>query len=287
MKYAFFAGCKIPFHLQQSETSARAVLRTLNVELEDLEFNCCGYPVRHQHETAAIFAAARNMALAHKKGCNILTVCQCCYGQLKFAAHWLIKDQELRKEINGMLATENLIWEKDIQVKHLLSVLYHDIGPDALRAYVKKPLSGLKVAAHYGCHALRPGNVVRFDNPMAPTIFENLLALTGAQPIDWHRRLECCGHPLFEKNTPLALHLMKKKLQDAENSGADLISTACTYCQIQFDSVRSNAMEDMTLNPNIPAVLFSQLLGFSFGLEEKDLGLTKNAIDCQKEFRRK
>ncbi len=284
MKYAFFAGCKIPYYLPQAETATRAVLRVLNVELENLEFNCCGYPVRHQNETAAILSAARNMALARQKNCAVLTVCKCCFGQLKFAAHWLAKDQELRDTINSLLAAENLVWEKEIEIKHLLSVLFHDMGPDRLRACVQRPLYGLRVAASYGCHALRPGHVVRFDNPMTPTIFENLVAVTGAEAVDWQRRLECCGHPLFEKNNPLSLHLLDNKIQAARQAGAHLITTACTYCQLQFDNVRHRHPSDQNINLNPPAVLFSQLLGFSFGLEEKDLGLTKNAIDCQKEL---
>ncbi len=278
MKYAFFAGCKIPYYLPSYGTSTRAVCKALDIDLIDLEFNCCGYPVRHQNETAAIFSAARNMALARKNDCHIMTVCQCCYGQLKYAAYWLTRDPELRKEINALLATEKLCWTEDVQVAHFLSVLYRDIGGSNIRTLVKKPLEGLKVAAHYGCHALRPSHVVRFDNPMAPTIFEELVALTGAQPVDWPKRLECCGNPLWEKNNRLSLHLMKKKLADAADSGAQIIGTACTYCQIQFDAIRRTVSEDASINRTITAVLYSQMLGLSFGLERNDLGLTNDAI---------
>ncbi|MFZ5572584.1 MAG: CoB--CoM heterodisulfide reductase iron-sulfur subunit B family protein [Thermodesulfobacteriota bacterium] len=278
MKYAFFPGCKTAYHLKSYEVSTRAVCKALHIELIDLEFNCCGYPVRHQNETAAIFSAARNMALAGRHGCRIMPICQCCFGQLKHAAYWLARDQKLRGEINALLAGENLCWEPDMHIAHLLSVLRHDIGEAGIRARVKKPLDGLKVAAHYGCHALRPGHVVRFDNPMAPTIFEELLSLTGARPVDWARRLECCGHPLLGKNNRLSLHLMEKKFDSALDSGARIIGTACTHCQIQFDTVRRATAGDGTGHRDITAVLYTQMLGLSFGLEGGELGLTNKVV---------
>lgn len=48
MKFALFLGCQIPAHLNQYETSARAILEKLGVALVDnRQFNCCGYPVRN------------------------------------------------------------------------------------------------------------------------------------------------------------------------------------------------------------------------------------------------
>ncbi|MGD9187656.1 MAG: heterodisulfide reductase-related iron-sulfur binding cluster, partial [Desulfobacteraceae bacterium] len=65
------------------------------------------------------------------------------------------------------------------------------------------PLTNLRVAAHYGCHALRPANITGFDNPLTPTIFERLIEATGASIADWPLRLDCCGHPLWKKTIDL------------------------------------------------------------------------------------
>jgi len=274
MTYAFFGGCKIPQYLKQYEIATRAVLKKFDIPLVDMEFNCCGYPVRHQDETAAIFAAARNMALANRKGLPIMTPCQCCFGQLKLAAYRLKKDAMLRKTINTHLSAEGLTWDADLEICHLLSVLYHDIGPALIKTKRKKSLKGIKLAAHYGCHALRPGHITRFDNPLAPTIFEELITATGAESVQWHRRLECCGNPLWEKNNLLSLYLMKKKIESAVESGAQAICTACTYCQIQFDTVRPNEWNANTNIPQIPALLYIQILGSSLGLSDAELGWT-------------
>lgn len=55
MKYAYFPGCKIPHHLPEYGSSMEAVCAVLDIELVKPEFNCCGYPVRHENELASIF----------------------------------------------------------------------------------------------------------------------------------------------------------------------------------------------------------------------------------------
>jgi len=145
------------------------------------------------------------------------------------------------------------------------------IGVDALAAAVRAPRTGLRVAAQYGCHALRPGNVARFDNPMAPTIFETLIQLTGATPVDWPRRLDCCGDPLHEANAPLSEHITQAKIADALASGAEVLCTACPHCHLRFDAVQ--AVQADTADPSIRTVLYTQLLGQAMGLPAKSLGL--------------
>lgn len=280
MKFALFSGCKIPFHLKEYELSSRAVLKTLEVELMDLEFNCCGYPIRSYDFESFIFSAARNLALAEKQNLNIITPCMCCFGSLKHAEHFLKKDDSLKTKINKLLQKENLSWHGNCEVKHLLSVLFHDVGIASIKKQVKHPNEGLKVAASYGCHALRPGEILNFDNPLFPTIFEDLVNVTGAESVDWQRRLECCGSPLWEKNNELSLDLMQKKLSSARDAAADCLCSACTYCQIQFDTVQHAKL--IKNQAGMPSILYPQLLGLSLDIPAKDLGLENNKIKTGK-----
>ena len=261
MKFAFFKGCKIPHFLPRYEVSTRSVLNSLDVKLIDLDFNCCGNQVRDQDYKSFIYSAIRNIAIAEKQGLTILTPCKCCFGNLMHAQHDLQNDKQLRVEIKSLLAKENLDWSGDRNPKHLLSVLRHDVGLTRLKAKVVTKLKDYRVAAHYGCHALRPENIVQFDNPFAPTIFEELIAVTGAETVQWSRRLECCGSPILEKNRELSIKLMKNKFEDAFYSNARYICTACTYCQIQFESVRY----EEALSSDYPeALLYTDLLELSF-----------------------
>ncbi len=273
MRYGYFPGCKIPYYLPQYGLSVRAVLGLLGVELVDFEWNCCGYPIRHLSVEASFLSAARNMALIQQQQLDMLTPCMCCYGNFKHARYRLRKDRSLRRRIRVLLSQEGLSLAEDVEIKHFLTVLAEDIGIEKIRTGIKRPLHGLKVAAHYGCHALRPSEVVQLDNPLTPRIFENLIEATGAESVDWARRLECCGNPLWEKNNALSLKLMHSKIEDARHSGAQVLCTACTYCQIQFDSVRRSlpAAEPAADRPR--AVLYSELLGISLGLEKSRLGL--------------
>jgi len=278
--YAFFIGCQIPARVQQYEMSARAVLEKLGVEVTDFrQFNCCGYPLRNADETAFLLSAVKNIALAEKAGLDILTLCKCCFGSLKAAEHLLEDDDEKRKKINRLLSSHGLAYGGTIQIKHLLSVLFHDIGVDAVAKRIERPFVDLRIAAQNGCHALRPSRVTRFDDPLAPVIFDRLIALTGAASIDWQMRLECCGAPLMGINDALSVSLMQRKLADAKSEGAHYLCTACPYSQLQFDTVQAETISGEKEARPLPSILFPQLLGMAMGLPEQRLGFELNRLD--------
>jgi len=280
MKFALFLGCTIPARLTQYESSSRAVLGNLGVELIDIkEFNCCGYPLRNIDFKASMLASARNLALAEKENLPMLILCKCGFGTLKHADHILKEDPSLRNEINTILKKEGLAYNKGVEIKHLLSVLYHDIGTDAIKEKITRPFKDLKIATHYGCHALRPSEITQFDDPVNPTLFDNLVALTGAESISWEKRLDCCGAPLTGVNDDLSMDLTEKKLANAKESGADFLCDACSYCHIQFDTVQGIMNTTTGKNNLLPAILYPQLLGLSMGIDGDTLGLGMNTID--------
>jgi heterodisulfide reductase subunit B len=280
MRYALFLGCTTPARLPQYEASSRAVLGALGVELVDIkEFNCCGYPLRNTDVKAAVLSSARNLALAERENLPLLVLCKCGFGMLKYAEHIMGEDPTLRQEINTTLKKEGLKCEGGIEIKHLLSVLYHDVGVESIKEKITKPYKELKVATHYGCHALRPSEVVNFDDPVNPTLFDSLVAATGAESIHWQKRLDCCGAPLLGVNDTLSMDLMESKLSDARQSGADVLCDACPYCHIQFDTVQGMITHTTGNNNLLPAILYPQLLGLSMGIDRKTLGLAENTID--------
>jgi len=268
MKYALFLGCKIPSKLPAYETSTRAVLRHLGVTLVDLEFDCCGFPARNFSRDAFVVAAARNLALAERAGLDLLAPCACCYGTLRQAMRFLGEDAALRARVTQALAAEGLVWTRKARVEHLLTLLARELGADVLAAAVRSPHTGLRVAAQYGCHVLRPGEVAQFDNPAAPTLFETLIGATGATPVDWPRRLDCCGDPLHEANAPLSGIMAQIKIADAVESGAEMLCTACPHCHLRFDAAQTGSPDQ-----SIRTMLYTQLLGLALGLPAQSLGL--------------
>jgi heterodisulfide reductase subunit B len=275
-QFALFLGCTIPARLQHYESAARAVLDRLDVGTIDIkEFNCCGYPLRNINFEAFVLLSARNLALAEKKGLDIITLCQCCFGTLKKAHVLLTGNESLRREVNAVLAKEGLHYEGGVEVWHLLQVLYHQVGVKTIKRHVMRPFAGLRIAAHYGCHVLRPSSVVQFDDPVSPTLFDELVKVTGAESVFWQRRLECCGAPLRGVNDELSTALTRKKLDDGMDAGADYLCVACPYCQIQFDTVQGGE------NHRLPSLLYPQLLGLCMGINKKALGLEANQVSLQ------
>ncbi len=280
MKFAIFLGCNIPIRLKQYETASRAVLDALGVRLVDIrEFNCCGYPLRNIDLKAFVLSSARNLALAEKENLNMLVLCKCGYGTFRMADHLMKENAKLREEVNAILGKEGLRYDGDTQIKHLLSVLFNDVGTEAIRERIARPYENLRIATHYGCHALRPSGVVEFDDPVAPTIFDQLVEATGAESVEWSMKLECCGAPLLGTNDELSWKFTEKKLADAKRAGAHYLATGCPFCQIQFDTMQQTTESERGTNHHVPAILYPQLLGLCMGIDKAILGLHNTEID--------
>ena len=161
MDFALQRCCITPTYLKQYDASTDAVLKSLDIGLVEIkEFNCCGYPLKNIDFKAHILASARNLSLARERDLNIMTLCNCCYGTLKHVNHLLNEDASIREEINATLKKEGLEYQGGIEVKHLLEIFFKDIGIEQIREKIVKSFKGLNIAIHYGCHILRPRQLV-------------------------------------------------------------------------------------------------------------------------------
>jgi heterodisulfide reductase subunit B len=280
MQFALFQGCNIPARVSQYADATRAVCDKLDIELVEFDkFNCCGYPARNIDHRTFVLSAAKNLAVAEGSGLDMLVMCKCCYGSLKKAASVLSEDQDLKKDINGVLAKEKLHYEGRVGINHLLTVLHRDVGTEKLKSFICRTYSGLQIAASYGCHALRPSRITNFDDPVSPKIFDELVEITGAFSVEWARKLDCCGAPLTGVNDRLAMDLAIKKISSAREAGAHYICTACPYTHIQFDWVQSQIAAGSDNWKPLAPILYPQLLGLCMGIDETTLGLFKNRLE--------
>ncbi len=282
MKYTLFVGCNIPARVQQYELAARSVANRLGIELvENQEYKCCGYPMQNSDNKTFLMMAARNLALAEKEGLDMMVLCKCCFGSLKKAAHQIKQDAALQKEVNTFLAKEGLSYSGKTAIKHFLSILFHDVGIKKIKETISSPFTDLNIATHYGCHALRPSDVTQFDNPVNPSLFDDLVKVTGAKSVEWSLQLECCGAPLMGVNDKLSMDLAGKKLADCKAANADYICVGCPYCQMQFDRIQNLMLSErgQKQNNEIPSIVYPQLLGLAMGISEEALGLKMNMLD--------
>ena len=280
MTYALFVGCNIPARVSQYEDATIAVFRNLEIGLHRIpEFNCCGYPIRNQNQEAFVASAARNLALAEQSGFDMLVMCKCCFGNLKMAQYLLDKDKILNKKIQKILSKEDLTYQGTLQIKHLLSVFYHDVGIETIKKHITNAFQNISIAPSYGCHALRPSSVTQFDNPVAPRIFDYLVEVTGAHSVDWARKTDCCGAPLLGVNDQLSIEMMTRKVTNARESGADYLCTACPFTHIQLDLIQKQVWESRNDSNTIAPILYPQLLGLAMGIDRQTLGIEKNQLD--------
>lgn len=279
-KYAFFLGCNIPARVSQYETAGRMVLKRVGVKLVDIrQFNCCGYPLRNSDSKAYLLSAVRNLALAEEQNLDLLVLCQCCLGSLKKAAQLMTEDGAIQDEVRNILDSENLRYRGNVKIKHLLTVLHHDIGIEAIQKQLNATFKDLNIAVQYGCHGLRPSSVTQFDDPSNPTIFDDLVTVTGAESVDWPLKLDCCGAPALGIDDDLSNSLAVKKILGGKKAGAQYICTVCPYCHLQFDTVQAMIIKQKKLKESLPAILYPQLLGLSMGIDAELLGLNQNQLE--------
>ena len=275
MAYALFLGCKIPYYVPQYETATRTVLAELGIGYSEMEFSCCGYPMRHLYFDSYLLACARNLALAESRGLDLLTPCKCCFGSFKRGQALLAERPDLLEQVQRALAEEGLHYAGKAQVRHVLQTFYHEVGVKELKARIRRPFSGLKVAVMYGCHALRPSKITNFDHPYSPVLIDRLVELVGAESVTWEGRLSCCGGPLFDNNPHLALTTIQLRLAEAGVAGADVLSIACPYSQMQADRAFLMGPARHQVWPRGSA-LYPQLLGLAMGLSPESLGISLN-----------
>ncbi len=279
-KYLIFLGCAIPYRVSSYEISSRKVLAKLGVELVEMpEFNCCGLPLDPVSHEAMLVLAAKNLALAEREGLNILTLCPGCGGTLKKVNKILKDDPALKQKINEHLKEAGLELKGAVETKHLLQFLKENVGVDKIKASVTKPLIGLKVAEHNGCHLLRPKQYIGFDDPEDPETLKLLVEATGATCLDYVDETECCGAPSVGVSDKVALSLARDKLSHLKDVEAQAMITICPFCHIMYDTNELRIEKLFNETYGIPILHYPQLLGLAMGMNPEELAFKDLRVD--------
>ncbi len=269
-RYAFFKGCFIPLRMPHVEVVAREIMPRLGVELVDVPgFTCCPEPVGFSlHEKLTwTTIAARNICVAEEQGLDIVTLCNGCYYTLKHAYDEL-KDGEMRRRVNEVLAETGHEYRGTSEVKHFIQVLSGDVGVDRIKAEVKHPLNGLKVATHRGCHFSR-----RYG--LEENLLDEMVSALGATSVEYEHKNLCCGWTLGGYGQPEeGYKWLKDRLESMRRAGADCIAVICPQCMNQFDTGQLTAARKVDIPFKVPVLFYLQLLGLTMGysLEEMQYG---------------
>jgi len=278
MKYAYFPGCSLKGLGRAYEESLLPVMRHLGVDLQELDdWNCCGATAYMAvDEAKACVLAARNLALAEKTGLDqVMAPCAACYLVLNKTKHYLHDYPAMRTTVDQALASVDLHYSGGTPVRHPLDILINDVGLEAIRRKVRRPMKGLKVATYYGCQLVRP--YATFDDPYNPTTMDRLIEALGATIVRYPLKTKCCGGSLTGTVPEVGMRMVHELICEARKRGADCIATVCPLCQFNLDGYHS-AVKAQFGDEMVPTVYFTQLMGLAFDLPEKQLGLKRAAV---------
>ena len=281
-EYVYFPGCSLEKIALSYHLSALETTKKLGIKLTELEdWNCCGATAYfHVDELLAYTLTARNLAMGEKVGTEVVAPCSACYKNMYFTNVHLNEDPDLADHINEALQEDNLHYSGSMVVKHLLEVFSNDVGPEEIKSKVIYPLSGLRVAAYYGCQILRP----KKDNEDVeqPHSFEDVMSAIGATPVDFPLKLTCCGGSLLISSRPAAYSMIHNLLYSAQRAQADVIATACPLCQVNLECYQQQVNQEFGTQFSIPVVYFTQLIGLALGIPPKKLGFGKEFLSPKK-----
>jgi heterodisulfide reductase subunit B len=285
MKYALFLGCTIPARSRNYELSARKVAERLGIRFVDVEeFICCGFPIKTIDQGSSVVLGAYNLSLAQREGLDLCTLCSSCTSALTETAHQLSGDGPARDQVNESLSRLGLQYDGKVRVRHIARILYEDIGAEKIKGCLEKDLGDLKIAVHYGCHYLKPSEIYdQFDSVEDPVSIDGLVALTGAEVVDYPGKKRCCGGPVLPVDEKVALSVTKEKLDDIKGTGADALCLVCPFCSVMYDSNQKSIESEYGASYGLPVLYLTQILGLAMGFDRKALGLNLNVVKT-KEF---
>ena len=282
MKYAFYPGCSLEVNAAAYDLSVKAVAKTLGLELVEVDdWNCCGATEYFsQDELTACAVIARNLALVDPACGQITAPCAACFLNLKKVDRLMSEHPDLDQKINQALAAGGLKYRPgSVQVRHLLEVIYKDVGEEGVKARVKRPLTGLRVAAYYGCQVVRPFK--DFDDPEQPTTMDEILKWLGAEVVDYPVKTHCCSGHMTQISEPEAFEMIRRLLYCAQQREADVIACACPMCQLNMDAYQGRVTAFVNPKFTLPILYFTQLLGVAFGLQPRELGFGKELVAAE------
>ena len=148
MKVAYWPGCVSRGFTPELHGSMAKVAPMLDIELVELDRACCtgaGVIAEHNQELADTLNA-RTFALAQQvEGAEMMmNICSTCQGAQSECQERLDANGEYRDHVNSTLAAEGLSYEKGLTNKNFLWLLVEEIGLEALRPKVKRPLTNLR-----------------------------------------------------------------------------------------------------------------------------------------------
>ena len=288
MEFCFFPGCNMPANRPDAESAIRQTMPELGVQLHDVPgYVCCpafgSFPSTDNESQFA--TSGWNISIAEEQGYDIMVQCGSCYSSLHMGLEHFHLDKALKARVNELLEPSGRQVKGTTKVRHVVDVLYNDIGPEKIAEKVKKKLTGVHGVVQYPCHTLFPSDVVGFEkSPRQPVALRRITEALGATVDAYSLEYGCCGGAGgFSKTSPAEADAFTKAKLDAiiNETKAEFIVVSCITCLIYLDSiqVKLNKQAGKEIY-KIPVFDYNQLLALCMGFDpSKVASITKTPRD--------
>jgi heterodisulfide reductase subunit B len=264
------------------------VCDALDIKLNDIpDWNCCSASIGYSGggELPRLALSARNIALSekHNPGQEIVASCAACWLATRETKERLEHSEQMRDGTEQALKEAHLEISREMpKVRHMTEVLIEDIGFDAMKAKVVKPLEGIKIAGYVGCQTNRPFGIVgeSFENPQ---YLDKMVEAMGAESIPtYEKKVSCCGGALAFSEPQKSQALVKGIIEAAYDHGADMIVTPCPVCQMNVEIYQDQINATYGTKFHIPVTYYSTLMAVAYGKSAKDAALDGQVIAAKK-----
>ncbi len=288
MKLAYWPGCVSRGFTPELHGSVAKVAPLLDLELVQLDrANCSGAGVIAEHNQELVDTLnARTFALAQgvEGAQGMMNICSTCQGAQSECQERLDASRDYRAEVNSHLEPEGLAYEPGHGWwnKNFHWILVEEIGLDALREKVVRPLEGLRLAPFYGCYVVRPSKRLGFDQyPERDEYLGQLIEALGGEHVEYAGERKCCGFPVITMNRTTSLRQAGRHLADAIDAGADALVTPCPLCHLNLDLQQPAAAKFVERDLGVPVLHLPQMVGLALGLKPKELGMGKHVVSTK------
>jgi iron-sulfur cluster protein len=217
-KVAIFCGCAVDFIYPEQAAALVESIKGHRVQMEfPLDQTCCGLPslTAAEEETARELARQNIKALQPWQYDYILTLCASCGSHLKHNYHKIFKHEaHIPPDLKSF--TDKIIDYSSFMINVL------DIPSEDFNKTRKK------VAYHAPCHLCRGLNVTEESR--------KLIEQAGYEYVPTKDEEVCCGFGgSYSIDFPeISAEILKKKLDNIEDTDAEILVTDCPGCVLQI-----------------------------------------------------
>ena len=280
MRFAYYPGCSAKNTAKELNASVHKVASKLGIDLLELNSEACtgGRQLRAIDPDLFLTLNAKILARAEQEGLPLLTICNTCTLNFFDTIKTLEDEPETKSRVNARLAKLGLEYKGTGRVTHFLWMLLEDLGAERLKSMVVRPLTGLRIAAYYGCHIVRPPKHFGYVDSRNAEAIETLNEILGCDSIDYTGRTECCGFHTAASNEQVAIKLSGRHVKSAKDAGAHAMVTPCPLCHTVLDTFQSEMERDLKTSLAMPILHIPQLVGLALGLEPDELQVRRHLV---------